>query len=239
MTPKEFKTFLGVTESNIPEMRCRVTPSSFDPDDPELRAIPRSLNWRWTSCERFLRNVEARTVLLRLPLFWQIESFLHRACQAVGATILVNEVENMPVGAAAMHSANVNVVMTDTSDAGLFSTYLFEKDVEFPRAWFVVHRGDAENWTLPQFLRETQIRVAQEVHLFPGLPVLDQCVMLADSKETSFHLSDAYIWKIGAEKTTITSVGNDLLPFVKFPLSFVLRTTGMCPCGKIIVERSL
>src|SRR6185369_8776282 len=111
MTLAEFHTLLATMEPTIPAMNCRVVPSSFDPDDPALLAVPRPLEAAWPSVEAALRHFGSRAVMMRLPLFWQAEPLLHAACRAAGAPIFVNEPENMPLGAAALQNG-VDTVVT-------------------------------------------------------------------------------------------------------------------------------
>src|SRR3989338_10070080 len=93
---KQLKNIQGA----IPSMRCNVVPSSFYPDDASMLAFPLPLSWQWSSCEKFLRERTSRSVMTRLPLFWQLEVLLHDACKAVGAPLFIRNPENMPVNGA-------------------------------------------------------------------------------------------------------------------------------------------
>lgn len=230
---------LAAIESRIPQMPCRVVPTSFDPDDSKMRAFPRSINWRWVSCERALRafNVE-RGVLMRLPLFWQMESPLHAACRAVGVPIFVNEPENMPVAAAVAAAGDIDAVVTDEEDARAFSKYLTEKNIQSPHIWLIVHPVDAPVWDIPAALREERIGITQEVHLFPGVPILEQCLLLWDKKSPRFHLTDGYFLEMGEGGTLLSGAGEDPLPLIRYTLPGELYLHGHCPCGKVVVGRA-
>ncbi len=235
-SPDDFIKILGEIENRIPEMNCRVVPSSFNPDDENLRAFPYTLSPSWNSCETALRAFGARGVMMRLPLFWQTESLLHSACRAVGAFIFLNETANMPVGALAIRVAEVATVVTDINDAYLFSSYLAENKFPMGKTWIIVHPIKEGVRAIPEALMEKGIHVAQEVHVFPGVPVLDQCANLWADKSTRFHVSDSYIHENAGGGLLITSAENEPMPFFRYHLSIPLRESGKCVCGKIIFE---
>jgi hypothetical protein len=147
---------------------CRIGPSSFDPSDPKLTALPLPSGWRWSTLEAALSRFESKFLLSRLPLFWQIESPLDDVCRSVGVTVFHNEVENMPVGAAAIRSAEIDTVLTTSEDAHGFVAYLFEKGVPIPRNWFIIHPGIVHD--LPAKLKERSFVVVEEMHDRPGSP---------------------------------------------------------------------
>ena len=237
LTKKGLNALLDAIEPRIPEMHCRVIPSSFDADDSELRAFPSKSDWKWDSCQKALQNFQTRAVMMRLPLFWQMESPLHAACRSVGAPIFINEPENMPVGAAALSSAEVDTVVTEAGDGFSFSEYLSQKNLPLPRNWVIVHRSDAP-WQIPAALRDApEIQVAQEVHAFPGLPILHQCQILARKKASVFHVSDAFALQHDDTGTSITSIGDVLLSLTRFELPFTLATIGTCVCGAKTVKK--
>lgn len=146
----------------------RFSPSSFDPDDPGLTGIACPPGWQWESCEAALRDFGSKFLLSRLPLFWQIEAPLNDACRRAGVTVFHNEIDNMPVGAAAIRSAKIDTVLTTADDAHEFVAYLFEKGIPIPRNWFVIHEGLKRD--VPTKLRETSFTLAEEVHEYPGVP---------------------------------------------------------------------
>lgn len=217
---------------DAPHKPARLFPTSFDASDARLDAFPRSLNWRWVSMERFLRYHDAKVVLMRLPLFWQVLTPLHHACRASGAAIYPNEPENVPVAGAAVRSADADAVITEARDAEALYAYLADKGLRQP-AWFLVHRPE-EPWSVPRLL--SGVRLWQEVHLFPGVPLLEQCGEIAGSAR--FHPSDAYLWDASGAATRITSAGEDLIPLRSYELPFALRHEGnACSCGRLIVYK--
>lgn len=238
MKKEDLLRILASVEARLPAMPCRLVPTSFDPDDPDLHAFPRSINWRWASCERALRALgAARGVMMRLPLFWQVEVPLHAACRAVGIPIFVNEPENMPVGGAAIQNADVDAVITDRADAQLFAAYLAERGIRGPRLWIVIHRADDASWDVPAVLHQENQRVAEEVHLFPGVPILEQCALLMNFGAPLFHLSGGYSMEEVDGSALLSGAEDDPLPLLRFELPWKLSRAGICSCGKATVER--
>src|SRR3989344_928656 len=225
-TKKELLARLALIEKSIPRMDCRVLPSSFEAEDPTLAALPRPLDWQSESLADALKEFPAkRGVMMRLPLFWQVESFLHAACRIVGIPLFVNELENMPVGAAALRGRGVDVVLTENADANAFSLYRQEKGVS-ASSWFIIHRIE-EPWQLSPALEGA--RVAQEVHLFPGLPLLIQCAALWGTDR--FHLSAEFEIHSKNDDTSISSVKNALVPLREYHVP-LLKKVGLCTCGR-------
>jgi hypothetical protein len=219
-------------EGRIPDTPCRIVPSSFDPADPRLTAIPISADWRWTSCERMLRFFKAKVVMLQLPLFWQNESLLNAICRDVGAPFFPNEPDNLPMGAAAIALAGVNVVIAESGQAEVFANFLSQRGQAFP-SWFIIQRPDAVSWEMPAVIRNSDLRAAQEVHLFPGLTILEQCETLAEKKAPEFHCSLGYEWEIGEGLARITNAKEAPLRFLKLELPFSLEKISVCVCGRV------
>ena len=209
---------------------CRIVPTSFDPDDPELSAYPREADWQWDSCRRFLTHFEARTVMCQLPLFWQMSGPLRLVCSDAQCPIYPNEPENLPVGAAAITSGDANLVIIEVGDAARFSSYLFEKSKPLPSSWLIIHRAHGA-WELPPTIRSSRSRAAQEVHLFPGVPILVQCEAQADAKASAFHLAQDFAWDTRNERPLLNSA-DALFPFKGLELPFALAATGACSCGE-------
>lgn len=78
----------------------------------------------------------------------------------------------MPVGGAAIRSADIDTVLTTAEDARAFVTFLEEKSIPIPRNWFLIHPASSPNQSLPAALRETSFNIAEEVHEYPGCPKL-------------------------------------------------------------------
>jgi len=174
---------------------------------------------------------------MRLPLFWQLESPLHTAAKASHATFFINEQENMPVGAEAIRTAGLDTVLTDTSDALVFATYLSEKGKLMPKNWFMVHPVFEPSWNIHAVLRGKNYRVAQEVHIFPGVPFLEQCVFLYEKKEPIFHVCDTFTVEFGKNRTIAKSTKRDILTLWKYELPCLLKEKETCKCGKTIISK--
>jgi hypothetical protein len=230
-TPQEYLRLLEAIEQVVPARPCRVFPSSFDPQDPHQRSVPRPLFSRWESCEETLRTFGSRGVILRLPLFWQVEAPLHHACTAAKATLFVNDPGNMPVGAEAVRSAGLDTVLTDTEDAGRFASYLLNESRVLPPRWILIHRPD-HAWVVPAAL-DAADRVAQEVHLFPGVPFLYQCPALIEKREPIFHSGGQYHIQIEEGETHITNREEFSLPLWRYRLPRTLAHAGTCSCGRV------
>ncbi len=167
------------------EMTLRLTPSSFDPHDPKLRGLRRAS--RWKTAAEALTALSARGVALTLPLFWQLEAPCFEICREIGLSLFVTQADNIPLLAASLRGANIDTVISEPTDAATLATYLAEKDMPLPQ-FLLVHRADS-SWTLPHEL-EGAPRIAQEVHLTPGLPVFSQCATLIQARSSFFHTTN-------------------------------------------------
>ena len=147
----------------------RFLPSSFDPDDPHMRGIPVPLDWRWSSIEEGLRVRGARGVMVRLPLFWQMEVPLFYACRAVGAFLFANDVGNMPLGAAAIQGADIDTVITNFENADAFAVHLTERQISLPKNWVIVRTPLNAQTSLSQILQNKDLSIFEETHSSPGI----------------------------------------------------------------------
>ena len=227
MTHRDLLDKIDDVQRELPETHCRVFPASFNPDDPTLRAFPVPVSREWMSLKRHLRHFRSRGVLLRLPLFWQVESPLYRTCREVDALYYANDVTNMPLGAAALRGMHLDTVLTDRSDAVALSTFLGKAGTKY--SWVIVHSLFETPWTIPDEL--TSASVAQEVHMFPGVPILTQCESLIEKKVPYFHVVDTYEVEITKEAILISSPPDDPVPLVRYVLP-PLSKQGSCACGK-------
>ncbi|TSC60967.1 MAG: hypothetical protein Athens041674_920, partial [Parcubacteria group bacterium Athens0416_74] len=73
MTPEMLAISLKKASTYVQSLRGRYAPSSFSPNDTSLTIFPRAESWQWDSIERALANHEGRCLMVRLPLFWQVE----------------------------------------------------------------------------------------------------------------------------------------------------------------------
>lgn len=203
-------------------MHYRFVPTSFDPDDPTSSVVRFSASWQWESLAETLARYNPHVLLLRLPLFWQVLSPLHAVCKRTGCALYINEQENPAAGEAAARVGEANVVITDAKDAFSFSLYVAERNVHIP-SWILIHDPTGD-WEIPIILREEHAQVAQEVHLFPGIPLLIQCEALAREKLPFFHMT-------GSIETLFD------LP-ITYALEPKLISSGICTCGKEILGRT-
>jgi hypothetical protein len=174
--------------------------------------------------------------MTRVPIFWQFGLSIHAACRSLGLPIFVNEPENIPVGAMSLKRGGIDTVVCENKDAPSLSSYIAEKSLPLPKLWILIHRIGKQGWDVAGSILSSPSGVGQEVHLFPGVVVLEQCETLSGGKSSHFHFSDSFSYEID-EHTFVTSVGDDPLPLYRYTLPCHVRATGMCTCGKEIIER--
>jgi hypothetical protein len=195
-----------------------------------LAAYPRSREWRWRSAEEVLRAESGQGVILRLPLFWQMEIPLFLACRAAGSFLFVNDRANMPLGASAVARSSMATVATDAEDAEDFALYMQERSLSAPKRWLVVQHGSLRR--LPRTLDAGL--VFQEYHVLPGVPVLAQCEHLAN-REGLFHPLEEYAWEYGPD-SRVTGDFNDPLPLCRFRTNLQSEPAGSCLCRRNLVS---
>lgn len=220
-------------QKRLGTLPCRVVPTSFESDDSSLTGFPLPRSWRWSTCQEALARLSPMGVMMRLPLFWQMEFPLWQAARSVGAPIFLNDPENMPVGAAALRRGGMDTVVTEARDAIAFSLYLDAEERIRPRHWMVVHRAE-DDWAVPKAsLREP---VVQEVHLMPGVPILTQCTLLAEAAEPRFHQIEGYAYDWEARILSIPA--RESIPGFSLPLPAV-EESGTCSCGLAVYQRAI
>ncbi len=226
-SPTEYLALLASVEASIGNTPYRYVPSSFGGDEKTL-GIPRSLEWKWTTLERTLRLWQSRMVLNFMPPFWQVESSLQRACRAVGAPFFSVQPNNLPLASVAAIELQVDTAVVEAKEAEAAAAYFMQKKCPLPKHWLLVHAAQGVRIVPSSFSAQS---VAHEVHLFPGICILTQCVLAEKGATLKFHLSPSYIQELSEEKTLITSAGDDPLPFIRYELPFALIPQGNCPCG--------
>jgi len=226
---------LQQAEHNFKNVRCGLVPTSFDPKDPLLTAFPRPLQWKWPTLRRYLTTLESASVIMLLPEFWQMQSCVYRECHSVGAMLFIADVANTPIAAAATESLTIDTAITNTQDCRELLDYLSEKEMVVPHSWIFVHDANKPIPHISEKLME-HCRIVQEVHIFPCVPIFEQCDSLIQRHSNRFHTSEAYIWEFKADRTLITSAGEDPLPLLRFRLPFIAIETDACPCGKVEVK---
>lgn len=210
-------------------------PTSFDPDDAALRAFPRPLLWRWSSAEWALGAISPTIVMMRAPLFWQLEQPLWRAAQAHGAAIFVNDKDNMPLGRSAMASG-ADTIVTSAHDALAFSAYLKEKKVPFPRGWLVVH-DIRERIDISDIHAGEATHIFQEAHLFPGMPAFVQCDVLAHTRSSLFHIPDGCTLSVHP-RVAFSGPTDDPQPLIDIHIQISIKEKDTCSCGRMVYDIS-
>lgn len=212
----------------------RYAPTSFDPKDPGMSAFPYSRK-DWDSARRALKTFSSRTVMVRLPLFWQVHAALHAACRSVSAAMYTNALNNAPVGMAAIQGIEVDTIVSEATAAELFAHDIQSAGVQKPISWLIIHKPDTE-WTAPAILRK-QGHVAQEAHLLPGIVLLEQCDAQITSKSNLFHLREDFVWDMSQDATCVSD--NSPVPFTRYKLPFILIEIGSCSCGKLLYTKKI
>lgn len=149
-------------------MQTRVVPAQFTWSD-DMEGLFIDASWRWPSLRSHLERLRVRGVLMRAPLWWQLESPLSKACKDAGSFILF-ERDNVPLATVGVRDACIDAVVTDPEDAAAFAAALTQRNIAFPKLWFLIVRQD-QTVTLPPSLSEVEIEVVQEVHRYPGVPL--------------------------------------------------------------------
>jgi hypothetical protein len=211
------------------------TPDSFCAEDDGMQVIPRKVKWEWSSLEKLICNTNLRGLLFALPTFWQLEPAAKRASRKAGLPIFVAIPSNIPVLAASINYAEMDTVIAEPQTAIQLGLFLAERNLKFPKMWVLIQQASASSFAPPISLPETS-RVTQEVHLFPGFPILFQCDHLSRAVSPLFHPETAYFFESDDRGTYITSTA-DPFPFLQLRLPFQLQQAGMeCLCGNTVME---
>lgn len=234
-TADTLQRVLDISMDRAREQRYAFSPTSFDASDEQLRALPRALDTMWREGERAFEHYGSTGVMVRTPIYWQFGLPIYRACRERDIPIFVNEPENIPVGAMSLQRGGIDTVVCESIDAFAFSSYIAEKKLPYPRLWVLIHRANTPVWTVPGGITESKSALSQEVHLFPGVPLLVQCAALADERSTRFHVADAFDVELGA--SSFVSSRSIPLPLYRYVLPFSMRSSGACTCGKGSVEK--
>jgi len=166
-----------------------------------------------------------------LPLFWQMEPPVFVACRAAGVPLFTVQPDNIAVAAASIRYAESSAIIAEARSAEPLHEHLIMYQDPLPELWFVIHSAATDNWhdTPPRLSG----RVCQEVHLYPGLPVLWQCLHLSQTGAQRFHRSEEYTWdETGARISSL----DGSLPVRDSSLPFTLQSEGSCTCGRDIVS---
>ena len=227
---------LSHIQADSEHLQCVLVPSSFFPSDRELAAVPIRPK-KWNTLMNLLSCVHSQGTIVRLPPFLQFTPLVHAACKEKNVPIFVNDLANMPLGARAIKEKAVDVVVTEFSDVEQFSNFCLSRK-SIPKAWFIIYSAYEHEWrTLPPMRAERII--AHEIHLIPGIPILEQCTSLMKKNELVFHLSQAYNWSLDTETVHISSKEEGPLTLSDFTLPFTLKKLEDCSCGQPIYSRKI
>lgn len=223
----------GVRRASAQTARGRLIPTSFDPETEDLTVFPRHRAWRWQSAEDLFAAYRDGGVMMRLPLFWQLEMPLFDACRRAGTFVFVNDKGNAPLGAAALSHASMRVVAADAADANEFATHLLMNGRDFPAAWLIIQDPERMQPLSPALTGSGSV-LRQEIHLMPGFPVLWQCARLANTNDL-FHENDHVLLEQG-QQTFVSGEKDDPLPLVRYAVPLQTSDAGVCECGKKTVR---
>jgi hypothetical protein len=208
----------------------RFVPTHFDPDAKHLAGYPLDPTRRWTSLSDHLSAHRSRGLLSQLPAFWQANFSAFEACRSLGIPLFSNDPENAPLGAAALSHAGVDSVLTTGGDAQAFAAYVREKGAPLPKAWFIVHSPD-ESWSPLEHIAPAM----HEVHIFPGIPLFEQCAALAKEARGRFHLSaDFALPSLSPVACSTRALGP--VAFESLLLERSMSEESACACGKTIYK---
>ena len=228
---------LKIAETTLHRIPCRLFPTSFSPGDKRLSAFPVDPSFRWSSLESYLRNHKAISVLSLLPLFWQIESPMSNACRSSGAMLFLGDADNIPISSIAVTTLSSDTVIGEVEHVSSLITDLNKRSIPLPQTLIVIHRH-GDSWSLTEATEHTPCTIIQEVHLFPGISILDQCSKLADLREPVFHLNTQYTLETEKQSSYISSSSKQLFPLYRLKLPYVLEAGGSCECGKKIFKKT-
>ncbi len=229
---------LDPLQHKIKDWHCHIVPSAFNPIDPNLRALPLASEWRWVSAQEHIKRFAPETVILQMPVFWQLEPFIYFAVRGAEAPICIIEPQNYPLDKAAVRFASANAIVAEAAEAAAITEYLHAGQIELPPYWIVVHAGDAVRWDTPPLLKNKKLEIAEEVHLAPGVPLLVQCDTIVAAQSGQYHHSDLFIWNDDHSAPAISTTGSLLFTLKDFALPFALEGKGACACGKTLLARA-
>ncbi len=228
-------TEIQAIQDTLKSIRCRIIPTSFEADDSALSGFPLHPLSRWDSCAQALSELNPHGVMMRLPLFWQLEVLLWYASRSVRAPVFLNDPENMPVGAAALQLGGMDTVVTEQRDASTFADFVKKENGELPEKWIIVHRAQ-DRWDMPASL--SGCKIAQEVHLFPGLPILSQCAVLMGERSDipRFHITRGNRYEYDSK--VFETASKDEIPSFRLNIP-PITTSEVCSCGDSVYTQTI
>lgn len=238
MNVEIYRSKIEKEHTSSPQDGMRLFPHAFDTKLSSGGAFFRDRSWEWGSLEGHLSTLNACGVLMRLPLFWQVEPLVFQVCKKTDSYLFLNDVANMPVGKVAIQNANCNTVLTTANDAVAFSDYLNGHNFNIATSWIVVHKIDSFDKEAANVLYAGAEYSAHEIHIAPGIPLFVQCPFLARNSNLTFHIDDAFVFEsFDGGEITITGTEIDALPASNLKLNQMWNRSGeKCACGREILS---
>jgi len=231
---QQYQKMLKKVQEKIPDrINFRIFPTSFSPEGYEGGGFFRAGDWRWDTLEEHLKSSGALGVLVRLPLFWQVEPLIYYACKNAGSFLFLNDASNMPVGRVAIKNASFNTIVTTSDDALEFSKHIQEHNCNDFLNWIVVHPINDIDINRMKISYANTSYIAHEVHLFPGIPLFVQCSHLARGKSHHFHVASEFSLDTLEGSISLTGNESDAVPLYKVSINVsATREKKKCPCGR-------
>ena len=142
---------------------------------------------------------------------------------------------NIPLARVATQSLPKPAIITASFDAAPLAQSIIEAGVVFPETWVLIYDIQNTSWSISHEIHSRAKVVAREIHLFPTMVLLYQCIESARKHSDIFHQSKEFIWNITTEDTSILFTdphGND----AQITLPTRLREVH-CACGDPGVQR--
>ena len=199
----------------------RHLPNDFDPKNISA-TYPLSMTWRWTWLQRVLQTAPAPGVVVRLPLFFQLEPLVFHACRESKTFLFLNDKANMPVARAALSEEAFSTVLTTEDDVTGLITYLTQQGFSKPLHWITISP------LAP--LRKIDLgshRMMRSLHLVPGLPIFEEC----EDSPDNFHLASPLTAESENGHWHISGYLDNPLPLWRFHLPFSPECC-KCSCGR-------
>ncbi|MSU74148.1 hypothetical protein EXS56_03335 [Candidatus Kaiserbacteria bacterium] len=229
----QFHRILSGIGPTLAQGRYRLSPETFEGNGFDTLTLPRSPGWKWRTLENTLREISAARVMSMLPSFWQTEPPAFYASRAAEVPFFTVEADNLAVAARAIDLAGVDTVIATPEVARSFNDYLLENGDQPPRNWILIHSTSTTPLTHDDL--PPSATVASEVHLFPGVPLLFQCLSHIQTRSGLFHLSDDFALSEVRGGLRVTVKDPESMPVFALELPFELQEKGICTeCGRTI-----
>ena len=228
MTRASLTESLKKAANVVHDAHGRYVSTVFDQESDDVGVYPRAEQAAWDSAVDVLARYSGAGVMMRAPLFWQLEIPLFEACRKSGTFIFVNDRGNMPLGAAAIKRGSMQVVVTDADDANAFAQHLLLHGDPFPKSWLVIQKS-GRLVPISSALTGSGSQVHEEIHAIPGLPIFVQCAGIIGSG--SYHTVPEFAYEFG-HTTYVTGPERDPLPLVRFDAECTAKEVSVCACGK-------